>query len=294
MKFLKLVSVLFFFLSTSSAWALTADQVVDRESLKEFVPKAAAHLEADYDQALKDFNEEGDWKSGDIYLYILDFQGHSVFHAFMPELQGENLINLTDSNGVKIVRELIRVASSAEKGGYVEYIWSNPILEGGSSSKVGYAQRFIGPNGEDLIVGSGLYLLENILCPDPDQYLNPVCGGQKTYSNICEMYKDQATFSHYGLCRRGADSEVLATYTSLKTHLYEKSCTMCHNQDFKNKKMPPLDTYDDAKAFAELSLKYIEIGLMPKMNPNFRVPPEIPTDEVVEKLREWIALDYPL
>ena len=88
--------------------------------------------------------------------------------------------------------------------------------------------------------------------------------------------------------------EVLATYTSLKTHLYEKSCTMCHNQDFQNKRMPPLDTYDDAKAFAELSLKYIEVGLMPKMNTNFRVPPEIPTDEVVEKLREWIALDYPL
>ena len=204
MKWIKSLVLFFFFLSTSGAWAVTADQVVDRESLKEFVPKAAAHLEADYDQALKDFNEDdGDWKSEDIYLYILDFQGHSVFHAFMPELQGENLINLTDSNGVKIVRELIRVASSVEKGGYVEYIWSNPILEGGSSSKVGYAQRFIGPNGEDLIVGSGLYLLENILCPDPDQYLNPVCGGQKTYSNICEMYKDQATFSYYGLCPMG-------------------------------------------------------------------------------------------
>ena len=159
MKWIKSLVLFFFFLSTSGAWAVTADQVVDRESLKEFVQKAAAHLEADYDQALKDFNEEGDWKSGDIYLYILDFQGHSVFHAFMPELQGENLINLTDSNGVKIVRELISVSRTIVGGGYVEYIWPNPIPgEGGSSSKVGYAQHFIGPNGEDLIVGSGIYI----------------------------------------------------------------------------------------------------------------------------------------
>ena len=82
-----------------------------------------------------------------------------------------------------------------------------------------------------------------------------------------------------------------ATYTSLKTHLYEKSCTMCHSQG-SGWPVVPLDNYDDAKENAELSLESIESGFMPLAIPGN--PPEIPSNEVVEKLKEWIDLDYPL
>ena len=144
MKFLKLVSVLFFFLSTSSAWAVTADQVVDRESLKEFVQKAAAHLEADYDQALKDFNEEGDWKSGDNYIsiFILDFQGIPILNSYAPAQR---------------IKDLIRTAQNEVGGGFVDYIippGPGARYVGGPSKDIYYVQHFIDPNGKDFIVGS--------------------------------------------------------------------------------------------------------------------------------------------
>ena len=68
-----------------------------------------------------------------------------------------NLYDLEDSNGVKIMQQIL--AAAAEGGGYVEYLWDDPKVAGDEetgSPKVGYAVPYTAL-GEEFILGSGFY-----------------------------------------------------------------------------------------------------------------------------------------
>ena len=65
---------------------------------------------------------------------------------------------MEDVNGYKIIRGLIDAAEAG--GGFVEYYWDNPAVEGDEESgspKVSYAEGFTLPGGDQLfIVGAGI------------------------------------------------------------------------------------------------------------------------------------------
>lgn len=147
--------------------SITAEQVVDRATLKTFVEEAsriyAAMLER---QSLSAVNQEfklegGYWKHEDIYVFVLDLDGNVILHAGNPSLEGDNLIDLEDPNGVMIVKELIDLATSG--GGYLEYYFDNPAISGDEvegSLKLGYSLEITSPelnNGEPAMIGSGFY-----------------------------------------------------------------------------------------------------------------------------------------
>ena len=141
---------------------VTAGDVVDRETLKAFVLAAKAYANnattlPEYLSVLQEFRAEGDWKQGSIYLFVGTTDGIVVFHAANPALEGQNLIDLEDSNGVKITQEIL--AAVAAGGGYVEYLWDDPAVEGdedAGSLKVSYAIPYTAL-GQDFILGSGFY-----------------------------------------------------------------------------------------------------------------------------------------
>lgn len=139
---------------------VTAGDVMDRETLKAFVLAAKAHADkattlAEYLAVLQEFRTEGPWKQGSIYLFVSTTDGTMVLHGASPELEGQNLYDLEDANGVKIVQELL--AAAAEGGGYVEYIWPDPAVEGDTGSpKVSYAIPY-SALGQDFVLGSGFY-----------------------------------------------------------------------------------------------------------------------------------------
>ena len=141
---------------------VTAGDVVDRETLKAFVLAAKAYGDKastlpEYLNILQEFRTEGPWKQGSIYLFLFSTEGLFILHGDNPDLEGQNLIDLEDSNGVKIVQELIAVA--AEGGGYVEYLWPDPLVEGDEetgSLKVSYAIPY-SALGQDFVLGSGFY-----------------------------------------------------------------------------------------------------------------------------------------
>ena len=144
---------------------IQAEEVTDRETLRLFV-EAAAHeastniAAADEAYAFFDatFRPEGPWRKGEVYLFSLHPDGISFFHAVNPASEGLNRWELEDVNGVKLVQELLAAAASG--GGYVEYRWPNPAVEGDEetgSPKVGYASPLtIGDL--DLSLGAGFYL----------------------------------------------------------------------------------------------------------------------------------------
>jgi cytochrome c len=82
-------------------------------------------------------NPTGPFVKGDIYMFVYDFQGVNVAHGQNAALVGTNLLDLQDSRGKLLIREIIKAAR--EKGsGWVEYYWRNEF-------KRSYLEKVIDP-----------------------------------------------------------------------------------------------------------------------------------------------------
>ncbi|MDE3261289.1 MAG: cache domain-containing protein [Acidobacteriota bacterium] len=143
---------------------IRAEEVVDRETLRLFVEEAVriasagiASADEAYGWFDANFRPEGQWRQGEIYLYAIDLNGVSFFSAATPDLEGTDLSDLTGVEGVRINEELIAAAMAG--GGFVEYLWPNPSVEGDEetgSPKLGYA-ALLSIGDVDLVLGSGIY-----------------------------------------------------------------------------------------------------------------------------------------
>ena len=151
--------------------AVTASQVVDRETLITFVEEAArTYREAVMSEGYSGLTgvrnafrvEGGDWKSGSIYLWVVSGGGVTLFHGSEPYREGKptNMVR-TDSKGVKFTEELIGGARR-EGRRFLRYHYDNPAIEGDEdtgSPKLGYAVSFPVPNTDQkAVIGSGIYL----------------------------------------------------------------------------------------------------------------------------------------
>ena len=86
------------------------------------------------------------------YFFIYDTKGTNIFHAMKPELEGKNLIGLTDPKGNKIIVGLIQAARAGT--GISSYYFQKP----GTSEeieKLGYAVMI--PDTQWLL-GTGAYI----------------------------------------------------------------------------------------------------------------------------------------
>ena len=151
--------------------AVTASQVVDRETLITFVEEAAkayrsAVMSEGYSALTGVRNafraEEGDWKSGSIYLWVVSGGGIILFHGSEPFREGGRTnMERTDINGVKFAEELIGGARR-EGRKFLRYHYDDPTVEGDEdtgSPKLGYAVSFPAPNSDQrAVIGSGIYL----------------------------------------------------------------------------------------------------------------------------------------
>ena len=146
----------------------TASEVVDRTSLKAFVQAAAeafheALLNGDDNQIAQVKSafkvEGGDWKTGSIYVFVLNGEGSVLLHGGDLSQEGRNLSDLRDINRVKFIRALLDAAAAG--GGYVEYSWDDPSVEGDEvtgSPKVSYALGVCSPGSEaTFVVSAGIY-----------------------------------------------------------------------------------------------------------------------------------------
>ncbi|MCK7460420.1 methyl-accepting chemotaxis protein [Idiomarina aminovorans] len=84
------------------------------------------------------------------YLFVYDRQGVSIAHGVNQSLEGKNLFNFQDPNGVFLIQELIDAAESG--GGFVEYDWQNNRQQ--VSPKLGYAQLL---DEWNWVIGTGFW-----------------------------------------------------------------------------------------------------------------------------------------
>ena len=144
---------------------VTARDVKDRETLKAFVnglqaiipileENGPAYL-ATIQAAIR--TEGEDFKYDSIFIIVLNTDGVVIFHGADPGFDGQNVIEFEDANGVKVFQEIIAAASAG--GGFVEYHWDNPAVEGDEnigSPKLTYAIPIM-VFGQQFAVASGIY-----------------------------------------------------------------------------------------------------------------------------------------
>lgn len=134
--------------SLAEAQALVLADGIEDPVLYE-TPEGNRTLADKIDSVFFTFFEEETEPSG--YFFVYDQHGKTI--AFPPDRskEGESLWDVSDPNGVHVVRELI--ARANDGGGWVEYMWPKP----GASEpmpKLSYGQ-FI--PGTRLMLGTGVY-----------------------------------------------------------------------------------------------------------------------------------------
>jgi hypothetical protein len=132
--------------STSGTQATRAD-------VQAFVDKAVEYARTNgKGAALKTFTATGgEFHQGELYIYAYDFNGTVIAHGGDKTLVGKNLIGMKDTNGVMVIRELVRLAKSGS--GWLKYTWPNPANGNRQEPKVGYVVKV----DDTWFLGSGTY-----------------------------------------------------------------------------------------------------------------------------------------
>ena len=89
----------------------------------------------------------------DGYFWINDFKQKMIMHPFIPSLEGEDLTDYKDVNGVYLFRDFVKVAKK-DGAGYVGYSWPKPG-EKEEQLKISYIKAY--PQF-GWIVGTGVYI----------------------------------------------------------------------------------------------------------------------------------------
>jgi len=100
-------------------------------------------------EALRDIRYNG----GRGYFFATDFQGIERLFADRPELEGKDLLQMRDTRGQYVIRDMIDIAKNQGEG-YYRYLWTKPGAEGNSHLKIAYVRHF---EPFDWFIGTGEY-----------------------------------------------------------------------------------------------------------------------------------------
>ncbi|PWW83138.1 calcium:proton antiporter [Prosthecochloris marina] len=100
----------------------------DTRDLVRFVYDASLVLQNEGIQGIDQFKDNlTKYTTPDYYLYIYSLDGTNLFHGGMPELEGKNLLDVTDKNGKQITKLILRaIENPNNRHGWVHYTWWEP------------------------------------------------------------------------------------------------------------------------------------------------------------------------
>lgn len=167
-----------------------AGSVKDKYTLKNFVEKTGEFVDHAYKatrgnmdiaELLRISSGKEAWKYNEIYLFAITDQGLVVFNGNNPNMRQASTMNSVDENGVNIGEGIIKVAQSG--GGFVHYLWDNPLVEGDETTEVGKAKgtslkiSYV----KQIRLGDNIYILGSGIYPaDDTQYAT----GMKTETKV--------------------------------------------------------------------------------------------------------------
>ena len=130
----------------NSAYAGKADDA------KAMVEKAASYLKSNgKEKAFAEFTDQkGQFTKGELYIFVIDFNGMTLAHGGNPKLVGKDMSGLRDSMGIFFIKDMIEGAK-AKGSGWSDYKWTNPVTKK-IDDKSTYFTKV-----DDVILGCGIY-----------------------------------------------------------------------------------------------------------------------------------------
>jgi len=112
--------------AVSLMFSAHAEEHGNKDEAKALANAAVEHVKkVGPDQAFKDFTSDPSWKKKDLYVMAYDNKGNCVGHGSNAKLIGRNLMELKDPNGVLVVAELTKIATTKGEG-WLDYSWPHP------------------------------------------------------------------------------------------------------------------------------------------------------------------------
>lgn len=93
-------------------------------------------------------------KEGKDYFWITDMRPVMIVHPYRPELEGTDVSEYRDANGVQVFVEFVKAVRDRDQG-YVEYLWQWKDDAHRIVPKLSFVERFA---PWDWVVGTGIYL----------------------------------------------------------------------------------------------------------------------------------------
>jgi signal transduction histidine kinase len=157
-----LVAVAGFFVSAPTSGAESEARHEETRLLVDLVLSASELVaEVGAEAACEEFSREGSqWRSGESYVFVIDFEGDALCHPVRPGLEGSSVVELRDPSGRTPVKGFLRELADGSTEGWVHYQWPTPEQPYTFYWKSTYVVRGHDPEGRELIVGSGLYQME--------------------------------------------------------------------------------------------------------------------------------------
>ena len=197
--------------------AITASDVVDRETLKAFVNGAIERVgelfvTEGFGRARAVFRaENGPWREGSVYLYAFDTTGYVWFHGAFPHLYEFTIAGRArDAVTGEVIFDLVREAAQSDPaGGFIEYHFDDPDDDSDSAEipKTVFVRQHTYPGFPlPFIFASGFYTTTG--APDTMTTFVPVVLDSRGKSN-------SHFTSELALTNRGSDAAMLNfTYTA--------------------------------------------------------------------------------
>jgi len=88
------------------------------------------------------------------YYFITRFDGVEILFADRPEMEGRNLIDMQDTRGKFVIRDMIAITRESGEGFY-RYTWTKPNQTGKDFPKIAFIKHF---EPFDWLIGTGEYL----------------------------------------------------------------------------------------------------------------------------------------
>jgi methyl-accepting chemotaxis protein len=92
--------------------------------------------------------------AGNEYFWVNDLKPAMLMHPIKPELNGKDLTEMKDPNGVQIFVEFAKTAQTTEAEGFVGYMWPKPGAPK-PEPKISFVRQF---KPWKWVVGSGVYV----------------------------------------------------------------------------------------------------------------------------------------
>lgn len=131
---------------------------MEREFVVDMVKEAVGELQKSQSNAFRLFHDMGSpYRVKDAYVFVIDNKGIDLVNPGFPSLEGRDLMNVKDTRGKFLIREMFKVVE-AKGSGWVDYMWPKPG-ESISTIKSAYVSKF-SFGDKFYLVGCGVYLAD--------------------------------------------------------------------------------------------------------------------------------------